>query len=234
MELVMTEWAIWNSEASLSDFVPHRVDDMEPSPEAEDHRLSAILLRIAAKPGRDRIYIRDLLSELDHRALAAMLFIFAVPNTIPVPPGVSGVLGAPLIFLATQLMLGMPPWLPRLISDRSFAQSDFQKIVAKVAPWLHKAEKLMRPRLQFLAKPPAEYLAGALSLLLAVILFLPIPLGNMLPAIAICVLALALIERDGLWMLIGTAVSVASVVIVSGVIAAFAYAGWLAISTALR
>lgn len=203
----------------------------EPANETVDHRLSATLLRIAAKPGRDRIFIRDLLHELDHRAIAAMLFIFAVPNTIPVPPGVSGVLGAPLIFLAAQLMLSRPPWLPRLIADRSFAQTDFEKVVIRVGPWLQKAERLMRPRLEFLAKPPAEYLIGALVLLLAIVLFLPIPLGNMLPATAICVLALGLIERDGLWVLVGTAVSVVSLVIVSGVIAALGYAGWLAITT---
>ena len=201
------------------------------APSQDDHRLSATLLRIASKPGRDRIYIRDLLTELDHRALAALLFIFAVPNTIPVPPGVSGVLGAPLIFLALQLMLGRPPWLPRLISDRSFAQADFEKVVVKVSPWLGKAEKLTRPRLQFVAKSPAEYVIGAVVLLLAIILFLPIPLGNMLPAIAICILALGLIERDGIWILLGTAAAIAAVVIVSGVVAAFAYAAWLALTT---
>lgn len=203
----------------------------EPAFEPVDHRLSATLMRIAAKPGRDRIFIRDLLLELDHRAIAAMLFIFAVPNTIPVPPGVSGVLGAPLIFLAAQLMLGKSPWLPRLISDRSFARTDFEKVVTRVGPWLQKAERLMRPRLEIFSRPPAEYLIGAIALLLAVVLFLPIPLGNMLPAIAICILALGLIERDGVWVLIGTAVSVASIVIVSGVIAAFAYAAWLAVTT---
>nr|WP_314257093.1 exopolysaccharide biosynthesis protein [uncultured Devosia sp.] len=209
---------------------PLPVDGLVPPPH-DDHRLSATLLRIAAKPGRERIYIRDLLAELDHRAIAAMIFIFSVPNTIPVPPGVSGVLGAPLLFLATQLMLGMPPWLPKLIADRSFARADFEKVAVKVGPWLQKAEKLMKPRLEFLAKPPAEYLVGAVVLLLSIILFLPIPLGNMLPAIAICILALGLIERDGFWILIGTITSTIAVVIVSGVVAAFAYAGWLALTT---
>lgn len=197
----------------------------------DEHRLSATLMRIAAKPGRERIFIRDLLEELDHRALAAMLFIFAVPNTIPVPPGVSGVLGAPLVFLAAQLMLGRPPWLPGLIADRSFARADFEKVVGKARPFIEKAERLMRPRLGFLSRPPAEHLVGAMVLLLAIILFLPIPLGNMLPAIAICVFALGLIERDGLWIMIGTIITIVSVVIVSGVVAAFAYAAWLAITT---
>ena len=160
-----------------------------------------------------------------------MLFIFAVPNTIPVPPGVSGVLGAPLIFLAAQLMLGRPPWLPRIISNRSFARADFEKVVLTAVPWLEKAERLMRPRLQTLAKPPAEYLVGAMALLLAVILFLPIPLGNMLPAIAICIFALGLIERDGIWILAGTIAFLVSLIVVSGVVAAFAYAAWLALTT---
>lgn len=200
-------------------------------PSQDDHRLSATLLRIASRPGRDRIFIRDLLAELDHRAIAAMLFIFAVPNTIPVPPGVSGVLGAPLIFLAAQLMLGRPPWLPRIISDRSCARTDFEKVVVKIGPWLGRAEKLMRPRLEILARPPAEYLVGAMVLLLAIILFLPIPLGNMLPAIAISIFALGLIERDGIWILVGMATALASVVIVSGVVLAFAYAAWLAFTT---
>lgn len=216
----------------MSDLSPPHVEVV--APEHDDHRLSTTLMRIATKPGRDRIYIRDLLAELNHRALAAMLFIFAVPNTIPVPPGVSGVLGAPLIFLAAQLMLGLPPWLPKLISNRSFARTDFEKVLLKVGPWLQKAERLMRPRAQFLARRPAEYLIGLVVLVLSIILFLPIPLGNMLPAIAICILALGLIERDGLWIAIGTVTSVVSMVIVSGVLAAFAFAGWLAIKTFLN
>lgn len=195
----------------------------------EDYSLSAALTRIASRPDRDRIHIRDLLAELDQRAIAAMLFVFAVPNTIPVPPGVSGVLGAPLLFLAAQLMLGRPPWLPRIISDRSFARTDFERILQKIGPWLQKAERLMRPRLTFLTRRPLENVVGAIVLLLSIVLFLPIPLGNMLPAIAISILALGLVQRDGLWIIFGTLTAIVSMIIVSGVIAAFVYAAWLAI-----
>ena len=201
--------------------------DVPPSEGAD--RLSAILTAIAKGQDRERISIADLLHALEHRAIGALMFIFAVPNAIPVPPGVSAVLGAPLIFLSFQLMIGRRPWLPRIITDRSLSRVDFEKVVDLAAPWLAKAERLMRPRFEFLAKPPAEYLVGAVCLLLSIILFLPIPLGNMLPAIAICILALGLIERDGVWILIGTVTSAVSVVIVSGVVAAFAFAGWLAL-----
>jgi hypothetical protein len=190
-----------------------------PPDEGAD-RLSAILTAIAKGQDRERISIADLLHALEHRAVGALMFIFAVPNAIPVPPGVSAVLGAPLIFLAFQMMIGRRPWLPRVITDRSLSRVDFEKVVDLTAPWLAKAERLMRPRLQVLSRPPAEYLVGLVCLVLAIILFLPIPLGNMLPAFTICVLALGVLERDGVWVLIGLACAIAAVVIVWGVMLA--------------
>ena len=187
-----------------------------PSSEGAD-RLSAILMAIAKGQDRERISIADLLQALEHRAIGALMFIFAVPNAIPVPPGVSAILGAPLIFLSFQLMIGRRPWLPKLITDRSLSRVDFEKVVDLTAPWLARAERLMRPRFEFLAKPPLEYLIGAICLVLSIILFLPIPLGNMLPAFTICVLALGVLERDGLWIGIGVACAVAAVIIVWGV-----------------
>lgn len=183
-------------------------------------RLSDILLAIAQAQDKERISIGDLLHALEHRALGALIFIFAVPNALPVPPGVSAVLGAPLLFLSAQLMLGMKAWLPKFITDRSLLRVDFEKVIIKVAPWLAKAERLMRPRLQFLARRPAENIVGLICLILSIVLFLPIPLGNMLPAIALCILALGVLERDGVWVLIGVAIGIASVAIVWGIIMA--------------
>lgn len=203
-----------------------------PPSEGAD-RLSAILTEIAKGQHRERISIADLLHALEHRAIGALMFIFAVPNAIPVPPGVSAVLGAPLIFLSFQLMIGRRPWLPKIITDRSLSRVDFEKVVDLAAPWLAKAERLMRPRFQFLARPPAEYLVGAVCLLLSIILFLPIPLGNMLPAFTICVLALGVLERDGVWIGIGLACAVTAVVIVWGVMLALLWGAVYVLSNLL-
>ena len=180
-------------------------------------RLSAILLAIAAAEDKERISVGALLEALKRRALGALMFIFAVPTALPMPPGVSAVLGAPLLFLTLQLMLGMQPWLPRLITERSLSRVDFHRVVRTVAPWLARAEGVMRPRLTFLAHRPFVYLLGFASFAMAFILFLPIPLGNMLPSVAICIMALGLLERDGVWILLGLLVAVISVVIVWGV-----------------
>ncbi|OGB80063.1 MAG: ABC transporter permease [Burkholderiales bacterium RIFOXYD2_FULL_59_8] len=188
--------------------------------------LSTILWELSADTRRERIAISDLLVALGDRATGALIFIFAFPNVLPTPPGTSTILGAPLIFLAAQLMLGRAPWLPALVANRSMTRSDFSSLVRRILPWLQRAEGLLRPRLASFTLPPMEYVVGLLSLLLAVLLVLPIPLGNVLPALAISLMALGVLERDGLWVLSGLTVSVAAVFVVYGVLFAMVKATW--------
>nr|WP_245404692.1 exopolysaccharide biosynthesis protein [Ancylobacter gelatini] len=188
-------------------------------------RLSDVLNGIANDEGRERVGVGDLLGVMKERAFGPLMLIFALPNVLPTPPGTSAVLGAPLIFLTLQLALGRDPWLPRVIANRSIARKDFAALVGRATPWLARAEGLLRPRFGVLAHPPSEYVVGVLCFVLAVVLVLPIPLGNMLPALAICVFALGILERDGLWILAGIALAIGSLVVVSGVIWAFVKAG---------
>jgi hypothetical protein len=200
-------------------------EDKDEKPE----RLSAILRSLATSHDKDRISVGDLLAALEHRAIGALMFIFAVPNVLPTPPGTSTILGAPLIFLSAQLMLGRKPWLPGFISDRSLTQTEFEKVINVAAPWLERAEKLMRPRLALLARPPAEYVVGAICLLHALILILPIPLGNLPPAFAICLMVLGILERDGVWIILGVIASVIAVAIAWGVVLALLWSAWFVI-----
>jgi hypothetical protein len=199
----------------------HRPSDTRPSPELDgSHKtsLSEILQAIAADTKRARISLRDLLA-IGDRAFGALLFIFAVPNVIPTPPGTSAILGIPLLFLAAQLTLGQAqPWLPKIIADRSMAREDFAALIARVAPWIAKAERMLKPRLDFMANASLERIIGGVCLLLSIVLFLPIPLGNMLPALAVCFFALGILERDGLAVLVGAALTVVSLAVISGVV----------------
>jgi len=196
--------------------------------------LSVVLSALAHDDSRDRIAVSDLLDALGDRALAALMFVFAVPNVLPVPPGTSAILGAPLIFLAAQLAFGRGPWLPAVIASRTMTRSDFAALMRRIGPWLARAERLLRPRAMRLALPPMEFVIGLVCLLLAVVLALPVPLGNMLPALAISLLALGILERDGLWVLAGLAAAVASGVVVSGVIYAMLKAAIFFFTEVLR
>jgi hypothetical protein len=192
-------------------------DPSRPADEAKPlpPRLSEILQALAEDEGRDRISVADMLETMRSRAFGALLLIFAFPNILPTPPGTAGVLGAPLIFLSAQMMLGLQPWLPGVIARRSMARSTFQGLVTRITPWLVKAERLLRARLKFLAWPLSQRILGALCLIVSIALALPVPLANMAPAIALCLIGLGVLERDGVWILFGVVAALGSLVYVA-------------------
>jgi hypothetical protein len=214
----------------LPDAPPTETRDDPPSGEKRRRRFSEVLRDLAAAD-RERIAIADILAAFGDRAFGALMLVFAAPNALPTPPGTSSVLGAPLLFITFQLMIGRSVlWLPRLITNRSVARTDFARLVDRMAPWLEKAERLLRPRLTILIGPVADRFIGAACLLLAVILFLPIPLGNMVPALAIAAFAIGLIERDGAAVSVGWAATAAA----AGILVAISAALWAALRAFLQ
>lgn len=181
-------------------------------------RLSDMLSVIAADPRRERISIGNLMASMDARAMGALLLIFALPNVLPSLPGTSGILGLPLIYLTSQMMLGRLPWLPKFIATRSLARTDFAALVNRIEPWLARSERFLKPRLSWLVHEKAERLIGLVALFLSVILILPIPFGNMLPALAISLFALGLMEHDGIWVIAGFVVTIAATSVVAAVL----------------
>lgn len=176
-------------------------------------RLSQVLSEIAADDTRSHISVGDLLHLMEGRARAALIFLFAFSNVLPAPPGLSAILGLPLLYLTSQMMLGRIPWLPKLIGARGMSLAAFAATVDRMTPFLVRAEKMLRPRCTWVVSHGAETWLGALALGLAVVVSLPIPLGNMLPAFAICLIALGVLERDGLWALLGVIFGVAAILL---------------------
>jgi hypothetical protein len=103
--------------------------------------------------------------------------------------------------------------MPRFICERSISRDFFVLLTAKLSPVLQRAERFLRPRLGMLLHPIPEQVVGAACLLLAVILLLPIPFGNIPPALAIAAFALGIVERDGLATLVGWLASMGSLLI---------------------
>ncbi len=179
-------------------------------------RLSEILAGLARAEGAAPISVGDLLRGMDGRAFGALLLIFAFPNILPAPPGLAGVLGLPLIYLSAQMMMARSPWLPPFIDRRALSRESFQSLINRANPFLERAERLLRARLMVLTSPLAERFLGALCLALSLVLVLPIPLGNLLPALSISVIALGVLERDGVWIIGGLLISVAAFFWVGG------------------
>ncbi len=181
-----------------------------------DQRLSQVLEEIAADETRETISFGDLLAALHGRAFGALMIIFAFPNILPSPPGLAGVLGLPLVILSAQMMMGRRPWLPAFIARRSLPREKLATLFTRATPWLARAERLLRHRMAPLTTPGAQRGIGLVCLILSLVLILPVPFGNMLPSIAICLFALGVLERDGLWIIGGLLFSVIAVGFVGG------------------
>jgi hypothetical protein len=171
-------------------------------------RASEILEDLGRNWPQERISLGDIESALGDRGFGLMLLVFTLPALIPV---ISAIAVIPLALLAAQLTLGMEkPWLPKAILQRSASKADFQRTVEKVLPYLLRAEKVLKPRYLLLASTHAERVIGLICLLLTLLLPLPWPFGNLMVAAPLIVLALALIERDGLFALAGFVLALAS------------------------
>lgn len=197
-------------------------DRRRGGPKPPHKTLSQILTEIEQDRARDVVAVDDLIARLGGRGRAGLILVFAFPNVLPAPPGLSGVLGLPLLYLSVQMMLGRMPWQPGFIGDRSMPRDRFAQLIERLGPWLAWAERLLRPRWSFLVSHGSERALGALCLLLAAVLALPIPFGNILPAFAICLIALGILERDGVWVAAGTVVGLGSLLLVAGVVYALA------------
>lgn len=179
-------------------------------PHAKERPLSAVLLDIADH-GEPRISVEELMQKFGGRAIGALLFIFGLACMLPLPPGATTIFGFPLLLLSPQLVIGAgAPWLPAQVKRRTLSTADLKKGLPKLIPVLQKVEAISRPRLVFLFGPVGERVLGLVCAALALVLILPIPGGNILPAMAVSALAFALIQRDGAIALAGYALAITS------------------------
>lgn len=174
----------------------------------------ALLDAFAVGDPDDVLSLRELLAGLDRRAFGMLLFIATLPAFIPIPVG--GAISGPLVILiGAQLLVGRHrPWLPGFIARRGPHRRALAAFERRFAPWLSRLEALIRPRLPgLLANRAAAVLTGLVLMLLGLLLSLPIPLTNYLFGALLLLFALALLERDGVLMIIAWIAGIVAIVV---------------------
>ena len=169
---------------------------------------------------KDKISVGELMQRLeDADGPGPVLFALTLPVLLPMPPGVSMLLALPLLMVAPQIVVGRRElWMPKALSRRTVTREALAKLLHRVMPSLERFEKLARPRLTFLTGRNGTRLVGVACSLIALVLVLPIPFANLVPAMACCVFAMGLTRRDGLLILAGYGlIAIAVVVVVLGV-----------------
>jgi hypothetical protein len=204
-------------------------DTAAEAQENETIRFSEVLRRLAEEPG-EKLSVNEVVTAFGERAFGALMLFVGLLNLIPWPPGGTTIFGAPLLFITAQLAIGREVlWLPRWICATAFDRGNFRRGLNRILPTLERVERLTKPRLPILVGNVAERLIGVAALLLSIILVLPIWGGNFAPAAAICIFAVALVQRDGVVAILGwiaVAVSVTVLALAARVIWALGVNAW--------
>lgn len=182
---------------------------MDASPHHPEPRTagsaSALLEELAHSFPEQKVSVGALLDKLDARANGVVLLVLALPMCIPNVPGISTIFGLLMLGPALQLVFGMHRlWVPKQLREASVEVSTLKRTFAAAIPTLRRIEYLIKPRLSLLTQFPFTIYVGLQTLLLALVLILPIPGGNWPPGITVALTALALLQRDGVLLLLTT------------------------------
>lgn len=155
-------------------------------------------------PGSDPTpRLEEIVSLLGKRSFGIVLVLFGLPNLLPVP-GLPILCGVIVAVVALQLLRGHEALvLPQWLADRRIKRKDLQNVLARAEPTLRWFEKVMKPRLLGLTDAQSQRAIGGLVMVMALCLMSPIPfIGGIPPGIAVILIGLAMVERDGVVLVI--------------------------------
>jgi len=171
----------------------------------ENFSLLATLDRLFAGPRSSSLSIDGFLRGLESRSYAFIVAALALPNCIPTGiPLLSTITGVPMLLVVFQEYMGRPaPILPRFVGARTLPRGRLQDFLVRARPHIERVERAIHPRFEWWVNGLPRRLLHVAWFLLIVLIALPVPFDNLLPAWAILFFCLALIEGDGLMAMLG-------------------------------
>jgi hypothetical protein len=192
------------------------VSVITPDDPARPRKLSEEFALILKEFEVETVTLREVLGLLHGRGYVLLVMLLALPFCQPIPlPGLSTPLGLIIAIIGARLMMGWKPWLPKRLLDTRLPPKLFAKVFAvtqRIVAWF---ERLLRPRLLWVtATPRLQQLHAAPVVLCSLMLLLPLPLpfSNVIPAWGVMLIAGGLLERDGKFIIAGYFATVASLV----------------------
>lgn len=159
--------------------------------------------------------IRDLVGQDGLLLLTVFLsVVFLIPVSIP---GVSTVFGAAILLIGISRLFNRSLWLPKRVKERRLPAEKLRAALNRGIIWFRRLERISRPhRLEWLASSGVMDVLNDCALIIAASLLMApfglIPFSNTLPALALLLLAIGLLQRDGLCILLGHLANLATIV----------------------
>jgi len=177
-----------------------------------DEDICGRLIRNLRHHIKGRLRIGHIVSSLQERAYALVIFLLALPNGVPGPsiPGLSTITGLPVFIFTIQAVVGNKnPRLPQFASQLRLNRYKVIRHLERIRPYIMKLERRMHPRLPWLVE--RQRINYLLCTIYAFVLIVPIPFGNIISAWAVIVLSLGLVIEDGLYVVIGHLIGVVAI-----------------------
>ena len=173
-----------------------------------DVTLSLALKRTIASIQGDSVTLQQLLTLIGEQGLLCFCTILTIPFLLPVSiPGVSTVFGLVIILIGVSVTLNRTLWLPDRLLHHRLASNQVVPMMEKGIQFFSRLESWMQARLPVLTGSELINRINGLSLTGGgVLLLFPlsfIPFSNTLPALSILLLALGMLQRDGIFILAG-------------------------------
>jgi hypothetical protein len=186
-------------------------------------------LRDAAVGLRDeRVSMQVMAQAHGPEAQGALLLLLAIACLLPVP-GVGTVLGLGVGALSWAMWRGHAACLPKRVAELGIPLHWAQRILGVLACAYAIAGRHAKVRLTHFACAGRRSWVSATVGLMAVIIVMPIPFGNVLPAIALAFIGLGLVFQDGVAVTLGVVIAGLALCLTLGlVLLAWVWgSGWL-------
>lgn len=186
------------------------------TPNAEKTLLQKLEDVIQRLPAEETIDLGRVLTLLEREGFLLFCVFLTLPFMVPVSiPGVSTVFGLVILLIGLAITFNINPPLPRKLLTRRFPTATLRLSLTKGIAWVHRIERFSRPRwLALTHGPTLNRFNGSMLVLAAVLLMAPfglIPFSNTLPGLAILFLSIGMLQRDGIYVLIGLATNLLTI-----------------------
>jgi len=168
--------------------------------------LAAHLTNLAAVvDANDRISLHDMLAVLGRDSLLLIIIILSILNIIFAPlPVNSFVLGIPLILFSSMYLMNIDivevDWR---IMRRSYGCIAWRPYMRSAIQYGARVDGWSRPRWPAVFAFQSRIADGLALVVMALVIFLPIPFANIPGSIGMICLALGLLQKDGLLLAAG-------------------------------
>ncbi|MCW5939094.1 MAG: exopolysaccharide biosynthesis protein [Fimbriimonadaceae bacterium] len=163
----------------------------------------------------EELTVQQVLERSEHRGFGFLLVILSLPVAIPfTPPGVSVPFGVLIGLLAFQMMgRRSQPWFPSWVMRRKVKTGD-SRFVRMMKKWAEFFERYLKPRATWVYSDTFfRWFLGPVVLLAAATIIVPLPGTNSVCSFAVLLIALGLLEEDGVFGLTGAIISLIGVVV---------------------